>query len=108
MKIRQGFVSNSSTTSFCILGDWVDVPTCDDEINPYEYDEDFKSLCRECGLACHFVEGADGVAVGMSPYDMHDEETLSTFKARVLINMKKAGLNVEEIDLGWIEEAYYS
>ena len=102
MKIRNGFVSNSSTTSFCILGDWVDRPTDN------EYDEDFESLCNGCGLACHFVEGADGVAVGMSPYNMQDDETLSQFKARVLLNMKQAGLNVEEIDLGWIEEAYWS
>ena len=101
MKIRNGFVSNSSTTSFCILGDWVDRPTDN------EYDEDFESLCDDHGLSCYFVEYHKRAAVGMSPYNMQDDETLSQFKDRILSNMQKIGLNVKEDDLYWIEESYY-
>ena len=95
MKVRQGFVSNSSTTSFCIMGEWMD-PDIDD----------FWDVCEEAGLEIHQPEGCRGYAVGLSYDDMEDDETKAQFKQRIKeLIFKVTG---EDVDPGTIEEAYYS
>jgi len=97
MKIRNGFVSNSSTTSFCIMGEWVSEPEgCDD----------FWDLCEDNGLECHSPEGYRGYAVGLSFDEMGDDETKAQFVNRVRnLIFKVTG---EYVDPGIIEEAYYA
>ena len=95
MKIRQGFVSNSSTTSFCIMGDWMSHPDYPDD---HKYcDWDMYDICETNGLQCHSPEGMRDYAVGLCPSEMNDDETLSQFKARVLLNMKNAGFDINDI-----------
>ena len=100
MKIRQGFVSNSSTTSFCIMGGWVNSPEdCDD----------FWDMCESNGLECHSPEGysrGGDYAVGLNFDDMGDDETKAQFIRRVKDLIFK--LTGEDCDPGIIEEAYYS
>jgi hypothetical protein len=109
MKIRHGFVSNSSTTSFCIYGTWIDLPEPtfeqeEDEDNAYE---DMYDFCNTNGLECHYMEGVDGCAVGLTPRSIKDNETGGDFKLRVKEKISKL-FNIEDVDTEWIEEAYYS
>jgi len=60
MKIRHGFVSNSSTTSFCIFGAYID-------------EEDILNKCKELGLSEDSYDGAEELADKMG-LDMHSRE----------------------------------
>lgn len=71
MKIRQGFVSNSSSSSFCMYGVY------------FDYESDISEALIEKGLATK-EELSDGV------YDFFDDWS---FK----YNLKKKGLSEEEI-----------
>ena len=73
MKIRQGFVSNSSTTSFCIYGAMI----------PSSKIKDMWSLAEEVGLECFCPEYNDGYCVGISWSSVGDDETGRQFKDRV-------------------------
>jgi hypothetical protein len=85
MKIRIGFVSNSSNTSFCIFGKYVSydkyktLPNTLDthSASQYNFDEDY--------------------VVGLSPERMINTETVSEFKERVRKMLSEA-LN-EEVQL---------
>lgn len=83
MKIRQGFVSNSSTTSFCIYGA---------EVTRRDYDEDgdmdIDEVADEHSLEYHYIDG-DSI-VGLSPDAMGDYETKLQFMTRVEKAIKKA------------------
>ena len=106
MKIRNGFVSNSSTTSFCIMGAQVDYPDFSEDHEYYDWD--MYDICDENGLECYSPEYRSGYFVGLSAQNIDEDETLKQFKNRVLENMKKVGIDVEYENLEWIEEAYYS
>ncbi len=109
MKIRQGFVSNSSTTSFCIYGARVSVPEVledpDDEDSDYIDDyETVEKLCGENGL--DYAEWDGSFIVGLKPWDMHEDETYAQFKQRVEDALLKA-FNTNPDACEWIEEAGY-
>jgi hypothetical protein len=72
MKVRRGFVSNSSTTSFCIYGAFVDT---DEELM---YDK-----CYEADLECYSYPYDRGYWVGLDWACIRDDETGAQFKARV-------------------------
>ena len=69
MKIRQGFVSNSSSTSFCVYGIWVDHP-----------EEELRDMAEEMGLFCHRDQYGDGLYIGREWSSIGDEETGKQFK----------------------------
>jgi hypothetical protein len=102
MKIRQGFVSNSSTTSFCIYGMKYDGPESNDE----DEDESLYDKLKGTGLEHHRNPNGGSPYVGMSPWNMEDDETMAQFRKRVekLITKK---LGVSNPDCGIIEEAWY-
>lgn len=64
-------------------------------------------VCEEHGLECHSMEGVSCYAVGLSPMDMGQDETRKQFENRVEQTIKEV-FKLENIDPGWIEEAYYS
>lgn len=107
MKIRNGFVSNSSTTSFCIYGAQVDIPEVledpDDEDSDYiDDDETLEKLCDQYKLKYESWDG--NYIVGLYPWDMEEDETYAQFKKRVSDALEQA-FNVN--DCSWIEEAGY-
>lgn len=86
MKYRQGFVSNSSTTSFLIYGALVDPPYDEEREEQDEYydaHEEMWDKSEEAGLECHSTPWSGDCYVGLSWSDVRDDETGAQFKARV-------------------------
>ena len=107
MKIRQGFVSNSSSSSFCILG----VTT--DEINSKLNSEnkiDFWEACKDGVTFERWVsEYEDGGAVGIYPSDMTQDKTVTQNKQDVAIKINEQfGTNFGANDIGFITDGGYN
>lgn len=127
MKIRAGFVSNSSSSSFCAFGlelgevyetveffakmkgisgeefeKQLEEKFDDDNIYDtlYEYLEEF---CKDSDL--EFESIAEYYYVGIPYKNLKDDETGAEFKSRTLENFKKVFLDIKEEDLKYIEEA---
>ena len=95
MKIRSGFVSNSSSSSFCLFG--IAVDSCDfsllaeklgihynkDHEYMYEYADIFEEALREKGLDGEFDgECFEYGYIGFSIHRMKDDETKKEFMDR--------------------------
>lgn len=97
MKVRYGFVSNSSTTSFCIYGAAISSDKAD------ELDSDKE-------LEVHYGDPEadnDGAYVGVSWKRIGDNETGAQFKARIQEAVKKlVGDEAKDLNFCTIEEAY--
>ena len=109
MKIRQGFVSNSSTTSFCIYGvgleNWPDTGNSDyDDDDGYGYDkcEWWYNKAREIGLEHHRDPYDGGGWIGLSLTQMDMDETRREFQERVDKLLTSIGLSGD----GIYEEAW--
>lgn len=96
MKIRQGFISNSSTTSFCIYGACLD----DDQMPILESKED---LVNKFGLEEHRGECGDHY-IGRSWDRIKDDETGAQFKESIRAALKE--IFGKDFECHTIEEAY--
>lgn len=76
MKIRTGFVSNSSSSSFCILGVLIQREEFN-EIRERIFDY---GLLYECGISNY--KDTDAI-IGFCPWHMKEDETFAQFKDRV-------------------------
>jgi hypothetical protein len=118
MKIRTGFVSNSSSSSFLIYGIYgdseellKDSPRIEDEDEDEDgnnwdglYDK-LDALLNDTGLECHFVTYDDGsVYVGASWDTVGDNETGLQFKSRVEAKIKE--LFGDKLKCSTFEEAW--
>lgn len=86
MKIRQGFVSNSSTTSFCIYGTRMSAPYDEEREEQDEYYDSCEEMwetCEKAGLECHSAPWDSDFYVGLPWDSIRDDETGAQFKARV-------------------------
>ncbi len=102
MKIRMGFVSNSSSSSFCVVG-----KIYEDEKNElynkfdemiYDLNENNEidpSLVTCQGISNYY----DSIILGMEIENIQDNETMSQFKQRVLEQVKKIDPNVVTDDI---------
>ena len=80
MKIRNGFVSNSSTSSFCIYGAAIDKSKVDED------------AVEKAGLEYHRGDpnnGDDYVYIGRSWCSIKDDETGAQFKKNIEILLKE-------------------
>ena len=123
MKIRNGFVSNSSSSSFCIWG--VAIDECDfseiaiekniitvieaEDLGSYEilerlfYDND---EIETSGLEYWCPEGYEAVYIGTSFASIKDNETGKEFKDRISKHLKK--IFGDDHDCEIYKEAYYN
>jgi len=99
MKKRFGFVSNSSSTSFCLFCAYI---TDQDEINKI-FDRDIpKKLQVE-----YPIEGEEeGIYVGLYPEDIKDDETGLEFKTRVQKSI--SDILGREVKCDWVTDGGYN
>ena len=90
MKIRNGFVSNSSSSSFCIYGTSVDI------------DGNIEEMIENTGLEIHNYY--DTIYVGRSWSSIKDDETGAQFKESVNKALKNLGIDAK---CGTCEEAWF-
>ena len=99
MKIRAGFVSNSSSSSFCIYGAWIDA----DSVKKLLSEEDLKYIEEECEggawgisevghnipLFYHCETEDERCAFGRSYQSIGDDETGKQFKGSIEKQLKE-------------------
>lgn len=110
MKVRLGFVSNSSTSSFCIYGTYIEfheigtteflefmvdhidkvetIAQAEEGLEDDRYDV-FWEMEKALNLDYHIVEGDDGVYIGDAWSSVGDDETGRQFKDKVEEKIKK-------------------
>lgn len=103
MKIRSGFVSNSSSSSFCILG----VETTSEifyKIDQIPYSERTPTtLDNESNISS---EGT--YYIGYAPEKMKDNETLSEFKDRIVSEASALGISIDRQHISWYTDGGYN
>ena len=93
VKMRMDFVTNSSSTSYCIFGIEYESKVKEDANDFWTEIGKEADEIKKKGFDIHFyVEEGRGV-VGMDLERMKGTETLNAFKARVTAALNKAGLN---------------
>jgi len=116
MKFRQGFVSNSSTTSFCICGicssesdleDWLKVKNSDEEDEDYEFYDIIEECCEKEDLSLHMEPYNNFYYIGIDMKVMKDNETLGDIKNRVKEKLKNLfGDNISKKNIGVIVDGW--
>lgn len=94
MKIRNGFVSNSSTSSFCLLGIWMEDEWYEEKIGKTEDLMDaIESLTSERSSIPMEIRGAPWAyiapAVGISPWNLDEGLTLEENKEAIAKELQK-------------------
>ena len=98
MKIRNGFVSNSSSTSFYLMG-------------VMHKDKDEPELIKGSNLCVEYAcnECDDSIYIGLPPESMKEDETLRQFKQRIFDELNKIFPDEFKIeDLSWITDGGYN
>ncbi len=106
MKIREGFVSNSSTTSFCIYGLYLDSEAIREKFNLDTEADLYDELETKFGsdVSLNFDPYDDGCWIGLDWPTIRDYETGAEFKQRVKYIFDKVGITDE---LGTHQEAWH-
>lgn len=105
MKIRTGFVSNSSASSFLMYGVYVS-----DKPNITELYDDLYEECQDLKIDFELAYAGEYRYVGRSLKKIKDEQTFREFKeeTRKIVQalLSKHDINVEDGEFGIYEEAW--
>jgi len=110
MKVRNGWVSNSSTTSFCMFGTYYEYSRDDDDDVYDSWLDKIDELCSKYGLNyCNDYE-SNMIFIGLNPEQLKDDETGAQFKQRAKDSIDKlfAEINVIPNQLGWESGEFYA
>jgi len=96
MKIRKGFVSNSSSTSFCIYG-----------IHIYNPTNDLYEEAEGLGLFVRGDQGGDGLYIGKSWTHIGNDETGRQFKEAAQETVNKLSISDKQKSCRTIQEGWF-
>ena len=102
MKVRMGFVSNSSSTSFCIYGTFIK-----------GFTDEHEEKVEKLHLEYEYDQEGSGAYIGMSFNKMKDDETKLQFKTRIIQAINDTGLIYKNgevsvvTDISIITEGWY-
>jgi hypothetical protein len=120
MKIRNGFVSNSSSSSFCIFAaeeGGKTLPAIKARIEAADgehdlgFDEIAEQVCENLPLLEYHRDSGDSILIGRSWSSVNDDETGRQFKDSVIDALTAAsGLPREQVeaDCGTYEDVWYN
>lgn len=103
MKVRTGFVSNSSSSSFCIYG--VSIPESDLPKYLHPSDKDAYDYFDGTPLSYHCPLGYTSY-IGRSWSSIKDNQTGAEFKKETEELVKKHLLSPEDLKFGTLSEAW--
>jgi hypothetical protein len=97
MKIRYGFVSNSSTTSFCIAGYYIE-------------DEDLKDRARNSSIEkdMSYYSNDYSFYLGLDIDNMKDNETKQEFLTRAKETIDKLFPELKDKEIGLLTDGWYN
>jgi hypothetical protein len=101
MKIRAGFCSNSSSSSFCIYG----VYTEDGDLVKSMDNNEFDNALSKANFDFYHLDGLDGYYIGRELTSMKEDETMREFKKRVEEDLQKI-LEINE-NCSFFQESWY-
>ena len=115
MKTRHGFVSNSSSSSFCIYGSSFDPnEKNDDDFDMMTEIEDWidKQSDKNDWNVSTGPEYSDAIYVGRNATSIKDDETGKQFKDSTETALhamaKELGITIEKASMGYHEQSWYN
>jgi hypothetical protein len=113
MKIRTSFVSNSSSTSFCIFGRDFDLDIIREKfMNEEEYEDDISEILEDklegSGISFDSIDYEYNVTMGYSVSQLDKTKKLEDIAIEVADKLTKIGLDTKPEEVNFIHDGGYN